>query len=69
VAVQLEIDVAPGVESTVEAAAHYIVAEPLTNVTGSGLHGLAERAEALGGRLLVSSRAGAGTTAHAELPA
>jgi signal transduction histidine kinase len=35
---------------------------------GSGLRGLADRVEALDGRLLVSSTAGAGTTVRAELP-
>jgi PAS domain S-box-containing protein len=36
---------------------------------GSGLRGLVDRVEALGGRLSVASRAGAGTTVRAELPA
>ncbi|WP_147447825.1 sensor histidine kinase [Solirubrobacter pauli] len=35
---------------------------------GSGLRGLADRVEALGGRLRVSSPAGAGTVLRAELP-
>jgi signal transduction histidine kinase len=35
---------------------------------GSGLHGLADRVEALGGRLRVTSPAGAGTVVTAELP-
>jgi signal transduction histidine kinase len=35
---------------------------------GSGLVGLKDRAEALGGRLGVQSPPGAGTTVHAELP-
>lgn len=35
---------------------------------GSGLHGLADRVEAAGGTLAVSSPAGAGTTIRAELP-
>jgi signal transduction histidine kinase len=35
---------------------------------GSGLRGLADRVEALDGRLLVSSPAGVGTTVSAELP-
>ncbi|HEX5900858.1 MAG TPA: GAF domain-containing protein [Solirubrobacteraceae bacterium] len=35
---------------------------------GSGLRGLADRVEALGGRLIVSSPAGEGTTVHAQLP-
>jgi signal transduction histidine kinase len=35
---------------------------------GSGLVGLKDRAEALGGRLGVQSPSGAGTTVHAELP-
>jgi PAS domain S-box-containing protein len=36
--------------------------------TGSGLRGLADRVEALGGVLDVLSRAGAGTTVRAEIP-
>ena len=35
---------------------------------GSGLRGLADRVEALGGRLTVSSPPGRGTTVRAELP-
>ena len=35
---------------------------------GSGLRGLTDRVEALGGRLRVSSELGAGTTVRAELP-
>ncbi|MBD0290993.1 MAG: sensor histidine kinase [Thermoleophilia bacterium] len=35
---------------------------------GSGLRGLADRVEALGGRLVVASPAGAGTTVSAEIP-
>jgi PAS domain S-box-containing protein len=87
-----------------EAAAYYLVAEALTNVTkyadasavrvrvalsdasvvvevsddgvggadpaaGSGLRGLADRVETLGGSLEVVSPAGAGTTLRAEIPA
>jgi hypothetical protein len=37
-------------------------------VTGSGLRGLTARIEALGGRLEVSSPAGAGTTLRAQIP-
>jgi signal transduction histidine kinase len=37
-------------------------------VRGSGLRGLADRVEALGGRLLVTSPLGAGTRVEAELP-
>ena len=36
---------------------------------GSGLRGLAERVEALGGRLWVADRPGGGTVVAAELPA
>jgi signal transduction histidine kinase len=36
---------------------------------GSGLCGLADRVEALGGRLAVTSAAGQGTQVRAELPA
>jgi signal transduction histidine kinase len=35
---------------------------------GSGLRGLTDRMEALGGRLIVSSRPGRGTTVRAEIP-
>ena len=35
---------------------------------GTGLIGLKDRAEALGGRLFLHSPAGTGTTLHAELP-
>jgi signal transduction histidine kinase len=35
---------------------------------GTGLRGLADRVEALGGRLRVSSERGCGTTVRAELP-
>jgi PAS domain S-box-containing protein len=87
----------------VEAAAYYLIAEALTNVTkyaqaskvrvrvttrgesvvvevsddgvggadassGSGLRGLADRVEALGGKLEVVSPAGAGTSLRAEMP-
>jgi PAS domain S-box-containing protein len=87
----------------VEAAAFYLIAEALTNVTkyaqassvrvrvgvseasvvvevsddgvggadaaaGSGLRGLADRVEALGGSLEVLSPAGAGTSLRAEIP-
>jgi signal transduction histidine kinase len=39
-----------------------------TAAVGSGLRGLADRVEALGGRLIVSSPPGLGTTVRAELP-
>jgi PAS domain S-box-containing protein len=87
----------------VEAAAYYLIAEALTNVTkyahattvrvrvvasaasfvievsddgvggadpatGSGLRGLADRVEALGGSLEIVSPAGAGTSLRAEIP-
>ena len=35
---------------------------------GSGLRGLADRVEALGGRLAVTSASGGGTTVRARLP-
>jgi signal transduction histidine kinase len=38
------------------------------DASGSGLRGLADRVEALAGRLAVSSAAGAGTTLRAEMP-
>jgi PAS domain S-box-containing protein len=88
----------------VEAAAYYLIAEALTNVTkyanastvrirvaandggvlvevsddgvggadpadGSGLRGLADRLEALGGSLEVVSPAGSGTSLRADIPA
>ena len=86
----------------VEAAAYYLIAEALTNVTkyarassvcirvsasdvivvevtddgvggadaaaGSGLRGLTDRVEALGGSLEVVSPTGGGTTLRAEIP-
>ena len=87
----------------VEAAAYYLIAEALTNVTkyaqastvrirvaagdatvfvevsddgvggadpanGSGLRGLADRVEALGGSLDIVSAAGSGTSLRAEIP-
>jgi signal transduction histidine kinase len=39
-----------------------------TTVGGSGLRGLADRVEALGGRFTVSSPPGRGTALHAEIP-
>jgi signal transduction histidine kinase len=36
--------------------------------SGSGLRGLADRVEALGGKLVVASARGAGTTVRAEVP-
>ena len=35
---------------------------------GSGLRGLADRVEALGGRLTIDSPLGAGTTLRADIP-
>ena len=35
---------------------------------GTGLRGLADRVDALGGRLLVESPPGRGTVVHAEIP-
>jgi signal transduction histidine kinase len=35
---------------------------------GSGLRGLADRVEALGGRFVLTSPTGAGTTLRAEIP-
>jgi len=40
-----------------------------TNGTGSGLAGMADRVDALGGRLVLDSPAGRGTTVRAEIPA
>jgi signal transduction histidine kinase len=39
-----------------------------TTTGGSGLRGLADRVEALGGRFTVSSPPGRGTTLRAEIP-
>jgi signal transduction histidine kinase len=36
--------------------------------TGTGLRGLADRVEALDGRLVVTSEPGRGTRVHAEIP-
>jgi two-component system, NarL family, sensor histidine kinase UhpB len=41
---------------------------PVEPVDGLGLVGMRERVELLGGRLVVESRAGAGTTVAAEVP-
>jgi PAS domain S-box-containing protein len=102
--VDVDIDLDDRLPKPVEAAAYYVVAEALTNVSkyaratvarvrvhrafgqalvevadngvggadergGSGLRGLVDRVEALGGRLSIASPAGAGTTVRAELPA
>jgi PAS domain S-box-containing protein len=106
VPVPVEIEEVPDgrLPEPVEAAAYYLIAEALTNVTkyagaatvrvriaaraegvfvevsddgvggadpagGSGLRGLADRVEALGGSLEVSSPGGAGTTLRAQIPA
>jgi PAS domain S-box-containing protein len=103
--ITVEIAEIPGerLPAPVEAAAYYLIAEALTNVTryaqaskvrarvvasdenvvvevsddgvggadpaaGSGLRGLADRVEALGGSLAVDSPAGSGTTLRAEIP-
>ena len=39
-----------------------------TIVRGTGLNGLSDRVAALGGRLLIESSSGRGTTISAELP-
>ncbi|TFV88548.1 histidine kinase [Blastococcus sp. CT_GayMR16] len=103
-AVPVDLDVRCGrLDPGVEAAAYYIVAEALTNVTrhahasgatvsisrddghlrvevsddggggadfarGSGLEGLADRLDALSGRLEVASPPGGGTRLRAEIP-
>ena len=102
--VPVEVDILDErLPEAVEAAAYYLIAEALTNVTkyarattvrvqvatsdasivvevsddgvggadpaaGSGLRGLADRVEALGGSLEVVSPAGAGTSLRAEIP-
>jgi len=38
------------------------------DVAGAGLRGLADRVEALGGRLRLDSPIGSGTTVHAAIP-
>ena len=105
VPVQVELADIPGerLPEPIEAAAYYLIAEALTNVTkyagatvvrvrvtaveeravvevaddgvggadpagGSGLRGLGDRVEALGGSLEVVSPAGEGTTLRAEIP-
>src|SRR5918996_366463 len=59
----------------VEAAAYYVIAEVsddgiggANQATGTGLRGLADRVEALGGKLEVVSPPGAGTTLRAQIP-
>jgi signal transduction histidine kinase len=101
--VDVEVALEDRLPAPVEAAAYYVVAEALTNVTkyadasdvrvhvfrddgrahvevrddgcggaqeehGSGLRGLADRVEALGGALWLNSPAGEGTTLLAEIP-
>jgi signal transduction histidine kinase len=101
--VTVDNEVAERLPAPVEAAAYYLVAESLTNVTkyakatavtvgvrcsdgfahvevtddgiggarvaeGSGIRGLADRVEALGGRLELDSRPGHGTTVRAYIP-
>jgi PAS domain S-box-containing protein len=103
VAVEIADIVDERLPEPVEAAAYYLIAEALTNVTkyanastvhvrvaltgttvlvevsddgiggadpatGSGLRGLADRVETLGGSLDVVSPAGAGTSLRAEIP-
>jgi signal transduction histidine kinase len=103
VPVELAVSVGERLPGPVEAAAYYVVAEALTNVTkyagasivrvriarrgghveievaddgvggahpngGSGLRGLADRVEALGGRLEIESPPGEGTTLRAGIP-
>jgi signal transduction histidine kinase len=103
VPVGLDLDISSRPSPAVEAAAYYVVAEALTNVTkhagasevrigaanrdgrlelsiaddgvggavpqaGSGLMGLIDRVDALGGRILVSSPPGQGTRIGVELP-
>ena len=101
--VDIEVALEDRLPAPVEAAAYYVVAEALTNVTkyadasdvrvhvfrdderahvevrddgvggaqeerGSGLRGLADRVEALGGALWITSPEGEGTTLLAEIP-
>ena len=101
--VDIEVALEDRLPAPVEAAAYYVVAEALTNVTkyagasdvrvhvfrdegrahvevrddgvggaqedrGSGLRGLADRVEALGGALWITSPQGEGTTLLAEIP-
>ena len=101
--VALDVDLPDRPPPQVEAAAYYLIAEALTNVTkyaqaskvrvrvatgsefvvvevaddgiggadastGSGLRGLADRVETLGGKLEVVSHTGAGTSLRAEMP-
>jgi signal transduction histidine kinase len=103
VPVGLDLQISSRPSPAVEAAAYYVVAEALTNVTkhakasevrigaadrdgrlelsiaddgvggadprgGSGLMGLIDRVDALGGRIVVSSPPGQGTRIRVELP-
>jgi PAS domain S-box-containing protein len=104
VPIPVEVDIPDErLPESVEAAAYYLIAEALTNVTkyadasavrirlaasdgsvvvevsddgvggadpatGSGLRGLADRVEALGGSLEVTSPPGGGTSLRAEIP-
>jgi len=79
-AAELDIDLPDRLPGPVEAAAYYQVSEALTNVAkyagaggahadgGSGLRGLADRVEALNGRVTIDSPLGAGTTLRADIP-
>jgi signal transduction histidine kinase len=64
--VELSGDFDQRLPAPVEAAFYFIVSESLTN--DSGLKGLADRVEALGGRFSFASPAGGGTRVRAELP-
>ena len=71
--VRVHRDVAelPRLPETIEVAIYFFVAECLTNVAKyarSGLLGLADRVETLGGRLEVESPEGGGTRVTAHLP-
>ena len=69
--VQIEVDTLEGEPATATCcgsrSATTAAAAP-TSPAASGLLGLKDRAEALGGRLMVLSAHGGGTIVHAELP-
>jgi signal transduction histidine kinase len=102
--VEFRTDVHARVDTTIEAAAYFVVSEALTNVAkyaqaesasvglalvgdtlvvtiaddgiggadpdgGSGLSGLIDRVQAVGGRMEINSPPGHGTQLRAELPA
>jgi signal transduction histidine kinase len=68
-AVQVELDASGGIGAMVRLAIRDDGTGGADPAQGSGLTGLRDRIEALGGRLKVTSLVGAGTTLLIEVPA